>query len=174
MDTPSDAGDKNICVSCGLCCSGVLFDRARAAPNETAALAGAGLEVTVGTGEKLEFRLPCPQLHEKRCSIYERRFDICRTFVCRLLAAVQARSMPLIRAKELVEEAHKITERIAAVDPELRHARARINLLRSGPSRDRSKARLFLDVYALERLFDRHFRKRPLKAEQPPEGAPRV
>ena len=70
-----DASAPGPCSDCGLCCNGVLFDRAKAAPGEEPRIVSAGAELFDENG-KTYFRQPCPQSSGGRCMIYADRFTI--------------------------------------------------------------------------------------------------
>lgn len=87
-----DADDlATLCQSCGMCCDGSLFGRARLEADEVAGARRNRLPVIEsGTG----FDQPCPALGPapgggRACSIYDERPRTCRRFVCRLFARHQ-------------------------------------------------------------------------------------
>jgi Fe-S-cluster containining protein len=103
MPTISD----QLCTHCGLCCDGTLFaDVELVSRKEAMTLEVMGLAVEdAGEGEKTALLLqPCAALKHKRCTIYQFRPKCCRTFECRLLQEVNQGSMPLILAREKIEE----------------------------------------------------------------------
>ena len=81
---PSARGDGHIeskgselCLYCGLCCKGVIFNRAALKPNEIGLARDYGLHYfTAGKGE-YAFRLPCHLYQNNRCSIYLNRLNAC-------------------------------------------------------------------------------------------------
>jgi uncharacterized protein len=76
---------SSLCLSCGLCCDGSLFERARLQPGEESFAAELGLTVLSVSGQKPRFELPC-HLFQGCCSIYDQtRPRVCGAFKCKLL-----------------------------------------------------------------------------------------
>ena len=73
---------SQLCRSCGLCCDGSLFARAKLAPDELEPAKRNGLRVIQDKG----FEQPCSQLESNGCKIYESRPGVCRSFRCKLFA----------------------------------------------------------------------------------------
>jgi len=73
-----------LCLACGLCCHGLLHDRAQLEPGEIEPMERLGLKSFVHH-DGPAFRLPCPRHRDGRCSIYEERPAACRGFQCKLL-----------------------------------------------------------------------------------------
>jgi uncharacterized cysteine cluster protein YcgN (CxxCxxCC family) len=169
--TAIDPGSE-LCVGCGMCCSGVLYDRAKVAPGEEPSMVAAGLDL-FDEGDKRFFRLPCPQLNCTRCMIYETRFTICRTFQCALLRRVERREVSLPEAQAKVATALQLLGRVTTINTEARTAHGRIGVrarlaeeVRSGSSADRrASSRRLLDVIALDTFLERWFRLKREKSE---------
>ena len=75
---------SHLCLACGLCCHGLLHDRAQLEPGEIEPMERLGLKSFV-QHDGLAFRLPCPRHQDGRCTIYEERPAACRGFQCKLL-----------------------------------------------------------------------------------------
>jgi uncharacterized protein len=77
---------SDICVACGLCCDGQLFDHGRMHPGEQPLCASLGMGTEEPADDFPRFLLPCPR-HSKEtgCTVYDRRPITCRNFRCRLL-----------------------------------------------------------------------------------------
>ena len=106
-DSPSqESGESQICVSCGFCCDGTLFDQAVCGPGDTTdALIAIGLTpVNASPDGSTGFRLPC--LHFiGLCSIYASpRPWACGAFRCRLLRSVKRGKYTVTQALEIVRE----------------------------------------------------------------------
>src|SRR5689334_12030404 len=94
--------DTSPCVGCGLCCDGTLYNVAKVAPGEEALLQSLGLTLTA-SADRTSFTLPC-RFHESgRCTIYEDRWTVCRTFRCALLRKYQAGEVGIEEARAMVE-----------------------------------------------------------------------
>ena len=158
--TQSDDG-SSLCVSCGLCCGGLLFERAKAYPDELDALASGGMVVNAQDDGKTYFRLPCRHLRDTACSIYEDRFTTCRKFSCKLLDDVKTGLVGGHEARQRVTEAKALAARVAERAPELLLAESRYRFLRLGPGKSASDAFNFVTAIALDRFLDRYFRKNP-------------
>jgi len=116
--TNDSAGDVNagtppeesLCTACGLCCDGTLFWFARLfRKDDLEAMRALGIVVDESA---MRFGLPCPCLEDKRCSVYQTRFVVCRRFECGLLSRVSGGAMPLDEALRLVEFATKLAGQI--------------------------------------------------------------
>ena len=170
---PSDA--SALCVSCGLCCTGILFTNARAEPEEVPRLRAAGLEVEQ-VGERLQFRLPCHHNSDGCCTIYESRFTKCRTFRCALLRRLDSGEVALPEALQTVAQAKAMVSRVAAKDSDAALVATRIPRLREGTppaGGGAAAAGLWVESLALDLFLDRHFRNKPLVATTvPPSTAP--
>ena len=155
---PPDAAA--LCRSCNLCCNGVLFSRAAAAPDELGRMAAAGASLDLGR-EKPHFRQPCVHSREDGCAIYAERYRICRAFRCALLRRLEAGEVAADEAARLVAEAR----RAAARDPALAMAEARrLGRLGGAPGPEAGLAarQAWLQAAALDRFLDRHFRNKPV------------
>src|SRR5262245_46751393 len=98
------AGSANICLSCGLCCNGVIFSDVKLLAGEDAAELRA-LEIPLarcakehGEADGLavsgwRFPQPCTAFDGCRCTIYNSRPKYCREFDCLLLKKVKAGSV---------------------------------------------------------------------------------
>lgn len=163
--------DTQPCIGCGMCCDGTLYTRAKVEAGEEPRLTEHGLMVTVDH-DKGYFRLPCP--HEKcgSCTIYEKRFVICRTFRCALLKSYNAGEIGLDEAREKVTTAKgllaaAVADDLAATNTDSR-ARLRERLageIGLGERDHRPRlARQLLNVIALDTYLERWFRN-PRKAQ---------
>ncbi len=82
MDLNDDPRISDLCVSCGMCCDGTLFEKATVlnAGDKQLAL---NLDLTIIEKEdKTFFKLPCHLFH-KCCTVYDKvRPNVCGTFFC--------------------------------------------------------------------------------------------
>lgn len=160
-----EVGDTAPCVGCGMCCNGTLYWMAKVTPGEEARIVGEGLELTEDKGTTY-FKLPCHHEQCGRCTIYENRFDICRSFRCRLLRAYQAGEIDLTEARSRVETALKLVETVKAGDPGAANAfnrrtiRAGLAEAPEGESDEAktARARRLIDIVALDTCLERWFR----------------
>jgi Fe-S-cluster containining protein len=75
-----------LCLSCGLCCQGILHDLVPLEEHELERAARLRLPL-VDSPLRLAFRLPCPRLEERRCTVYDERPGTCRSYACGVLRA---------------------------------------------------------------------------------------
>ena len=111
---------QTLCTSCGLCCDGSLFGRARINKNESLIT---DYIFTLEQDDPQGFRLPCSYLREKCCTIYEERpYKICKSFKCKLLKAYQTEKITFTEAAGKINEAFalktKVELQIMSLHPE--------------------------------------------------------
>ena len=107
--------ESQLCVRCGMCCDGTLFNRAIVDEGEEARMKASGLQIFDQDGQSF-FRLGCSHLSCSRCTIYETRFNICRTFDCALLRRVKDGSVGVIEAQKKVTIAKGLLANAIAID----------------------------------------------------------
>jgi Fe-S-cluster containining protein len=78
-----------LCLGCGLCCQGVLHDLVPLGEDELERAERLRLPV-VESPHRLAFRLPCPRLEERRCTVYAERPRTCADYACETLRAYGA------------------------------------------------------------------------------------
>lgn len=80
---------QSLCLECGLCCSGVIFDDVELRDqSEALSVECLGLEVEENDGAYFLVQ-PCRALKGMKCSVYEHRPECCRSFECLLLKKYQ-------------------------------------------------------------------------------------
>jgi len=166
--------NSSICVDCGLCCDGVLYDHAKVAPGEEERMVAAGLEV-FDQGSDRVFRQPCPHSSCGGCTIYETRFQICHSFECKLLRSVKGGECSSVEAHEKIAAAKRLLDKVVTMDPQARSAGGRQKLrsclaemLRDPLAvADGTPARRLLAIVALDSFLKRWFR---LAHEKPPKS----
>ena len=106
-----------LCLSCGICCSGVLFAYAPLKQDEIGLATKAGLEkYTFSKDDEGEaFKQPCA-CWEGKCTIYPNRPDVCGSYRCQLLQRLDDGKVSLEQALEIVSRTknlvHSITLRL--------------------------------------------------------------
>ena len=105
-----DSGE-NLCLACGLCCDGSLFDNVRFGPDEAAnELKALGLPVKASRARvPVPFvSQPCAALcADRACRIYANRPGQCRTFECGVFREMQADRISFDSAMGLVQQAQR-------------------------------------------------------------------
>jgi uncharacterized protein len=125
--TRSEAELSNLCLSCGLCCQGLLHDLVPLDEDEIERAARLRLPL-YETPLLLAFRLPCPRLEDRRCTVYPERPRTCATYRCAVLSAYRRGEIDEPTALSRIE---RVREQTAAV---ARHA--------PGPSREEAQREL--------------------------------
>jgi Fe-S-cluster containining protein len=169
-------GDTAPCIGCGMCCNGTLYWLAKVTPGEEEIIQAHGLELTEAK-EITYFKLPCHHEQCGSCTIYETRFDICRSFRCRLLRGYQAGEIDLGEARSRVETALALVETVRADDPAAAMAFHRKDIranLAEAPDAETEqertvRARKLLNIVALDSCLERWFRN---PKETPAGGQP--
>lgn len=98
----------NICVGCGLCCDGHLFDHAIMQSGEEEHCTGLGMEVRFTPEGQPRFVLPCPRYGDGCCTVYDQRPRICGKFRCKLLKDHEAGRVTTQEAKAYIAQAHAL------------------------------------------------------------------
>jgi len=169
----SDPVPQSPCVGCALCCNGTLYGRAKVAPGEEGRILEHGLKLT-SFEDKPYFRLPCKYESCGQCTIYETRFEICRSFRCALLRSFDAGEITIEEARTKVAIALDLRAKIASADPEAvrfperQELRQRLKAeLAEGTAIDREKtAERLLNMAALDAFLEKWFRNKKLQ-DQP-------
>jgi hypothetical protein len=180
-DNPAiDVSDTAPCVGCGMCCNGTLYWMAKVTPGEEPRIQAHGLTLMEDKGTTY-FKLPCH--HEKcgACTIYETRYDICRSFRCQLLRQYPAGEVDLAEARSRVETALQLVEKVRADDPDAQSAFSR-RIIRArlaerdadaNPALRSNRARRLLNIIALDTFLERWFRNpKSRDGDDQPETSP--
>lgn len=81
----SPSPSETLCLSCGMCCSGSLHNWTKLQPHEKVPAQQSGLTVFTRRDGTPAFRQPCAAFEDPVCTIYTRRPEACRSYVCPLL-----------------------------------------------------------------------------------------
>jgi uncharacterized protein len=173
---------QGLCVQCGLCCDGTIFERARVFPEDDLVQLEANGFILLTITERRGFALPCHYQQGRVCTVYQQwRPTICHTFRCALLRRFDAGEISLIEARARIERAVALTERIQAQLPAQReHERKALKQrmaawqqaqTAAGVDVQRSFAPLLLDFVSLQRILDLHFRVKAENVEPQKESA---
>ncbi|MBC2604763.1 YkgJ family cysteine cluster protein [Pelagicoccus albus] len=107
---------EKLCLACGLCCDGSLFDNVRlAADEDVAKLKSEGLPVKLSRAKipVAFFTQPCRALNSDCvCQVYEARPMQCRSFECRVFKEAVAGQIDFDKAHRLVSKARKQCDRV--------------------------------------------------------------
>lgn len=97
---------STLCLHCGLCCDGTLFNHVPLRRTEVEALERLGLTVKERAEDGVPILLqPCAALKERCCTVYADRPKACRRYQCYLLTALAEGEVSLEEARAVVDEA---------------------------------------------------------------------
>lgn len=106
---------QSLCVRCGLCCDGTIFQRARLAPEDDRTLLAAIGILPVSTAQGEGFRLPCHHHRQRICTIYASwRPQVCHSFRCSVLRRLDSGELSLDEACEVVTHTVNVADRVWA------------------------------------------------------------
>jgi len=153
--TVINSATEHLCVSCGICCDGPLFDYAKLLPEEVPHARELGFEI-VQLGEHSAFALPCGNLCGTVCQIYEVRPSRCRSYKCTTVEAMENGEIDRAEADRRVE-----ATKVAVADVRKRLLPGETFLeLRARFGDDPSPAPDFrLAMVKWDMTMDRYFRK---------------
>jgi len=176
---PGDRASGNICIQCGLCCDGSMFAHAGIDKNDDMTfLKQMGVE-SFTIRDKLFFTLPCMGQEGKLCMIYNdaRRFNVCRTFKCRLLKQYISSEISYDSAVDVIRETlirkQSVKEFSEILRPDCKGSGQSIfsfirELNQSGKTEDHSFRRIYakqiLDCFIFRELLKTKFYKKNSKA----------
>ena len=109
---------SDLCVSCGLCCTGAIFSHAKLTEDDKAILADAGVSQSDGVYVDDRLPLPCHFLSGTACTIYDQgRPKICGEYLCKLVRDVDAGKTSMDEAKQVAAEARQLLAEASEVLP---------------------------------------------------------
>ena len=95
--------NQNICIHCGFCGDGTLFNHANIKENEQIAT---GFLITIIKKEKRAFKQPCPHYNNNICGIYTARpYAVFKSFQGKLLKALRAGNISFNDAMDIILDA---------------------------------------------------------------------
>jgi hypothetical protein len=104
--------EQKICISCGLCCDGTLFDKAVLQEGEKSTLPQKMKNNYFRTKNKEFFRQPCPYFSGKCMIYYQNKADICSAFRCRLLNDYYKKILNFSETDHIIRQAKILREEI--------------------------------------------------------------
>ena len=162
---------STLCLSCGMCCRGVLHPDALLDEDERPTAERYDLTVATKHDGRGTFDLPCNRHHHDTngCTIYDSRFRVCRRYTCDLLRSVHDETVHLDDALQLAATARSLESaiyaRIGGYDPTRTIWQRLTSFVASDGNPDRSvnaddHAQLLVDARMLSLLCNRHFEHR--------------
>jgi Fe-S-cluster containining protein len=140
----------SLCLSCGFCCDGTLFNRVPLAEGDDPSLR-VRLRVLEGQHHGVQ---PCPALEGVVCQVYEKRPLACRRYRCLLLEAHEANEVSLEGAVQIVNQTKALRAGLSAALG-LPDRGANVDTARARAPELPDEARQSLD--RLERALSFHF-----------------
>ncbi|MCF0073223.1 YkgJ family cysteine cluster protein [Dyadobacter sp. CY261] len=162
-DSEKDVSD--LCVSCGMCCDGTLFNTARIQDDKDRKLADSLDLITGGQEDKLYFKMPCPHF-AGCCSIYDRnRPQICSMFFCNPLKKFQRGEQGFLEATQQVRSLQEHRDKfmkVASQFPEFdglgfREIKNKLGDLSEQSDNISTYRHLFLLLFVFDDLKTRYF-----------------
>lgn len=172
MEKPGDLSlASKLCLACGMCCDGTLYDHAKVHEGEIAQTEQAGFKVRQVDRQRAIFLFPCHNLDDKSCTAYDSwRPKVCSSFFCELQKQTAAGKYTEAEAMGIIADAQSCRAQIMESLPEgspFSAARQKMNAIsNSNAVMAPEEARLVVRMFVLDRLLDKHFRK-PEKSRLP-------
>ena len=105
---------SKLCVSCGYCCDGTLFTKAKAYDEDAPHIARLGLTASENEGNK-SFGLPCHHF-EGKCTVYDQtRPRTCGKFFCEPVKKIRKQESSVEEVQALIEKVRILREQFFAV-----------------------------------------------------------
>ena len=102
----------SLCLDCGLCCDGTMFEVAEIAPEEAARLEG---KVRL-SADRTKLLQGCSALQpDCKCGVYTERPQTCRRYKCFVLASLEEGKFTRAEADEAIREVLGRREKVAAL-----------------------------------------------------------
>ncbi len=117
-----------LCLSCGICCNGVLFKDVELQPDDDPDYLRSLQIPLIKRGAKQCFKQPCSALDGFHCRIYENRPQHCRNFECALYKSVCAGRIEMEAALRLIRTTLKRAERVRRLLRQLGNAEEHLAL----------------------------------------------
>ena len=114
---------EQLCLACGLCCDGTLFDGVQLeAGDDAKKLKALGLPVTISRAKVpiARFPQPCSALcADRTCRVYADRPSQCRVFECGVFKEAKAGHITFAAALRLVKQARRKADKVRRLLHEL-------------------------------------------------------
>ncbi|MBV6396444.1 MAG: hypothetical protein HFACDABA_02042 [Anaerolineales bacterium] len=173
-DLPNTLTNANqLCVECGLCCTGHLFTHLTLKPGEEAKADFLGLEHS-DPAAKIRLVFPC-HLWNGNCSIYAHpsKPNICDAYQCGLLKKVTAQQVDLPEALKAVRQIKQVISELEPMlegKPDqafLKRLIDQVSSLESSGHGNADELNFRLKAGVVLVLFKKYFDRREFKAQRP-------
>ncbi|MCF0054620.1 YkgJ family cysteine cluster protein [Dyadobacter sp. CY356] len=157
---------SDLCVGCGMCCDGTLFNKAVVWSEDERKMADDLGLFTFEIKEKLFFKLPCSQF-SSCCNIYEQRPSTCSVFFCHPIKRYQLGEQTFMEVEQqilLLREHRDKLLKVASNFPELSHLNFRDlkNMLEESADDDEkigTYRMLFLVFFIFDDIETKYFKR---------------
>jgi uncharacterized protein len=171
--SPRANSEGDICLTCGLCCSGGLFDHLDLQPVEIDPIVALGAKLYPGEPPRIAF--PCALLCGKACTVYDNRPAKCRKYRCELLFHREDGSLSDAEALRLIAQALDLVTAVETLLPAGQTVPEARRALQTDPEfwrkelgADQAHAlKLVMAMAALNLHLDRHFRSEDQRLIRP-------
>lgn len=115
----TESPSNNLCIACGLCCTGHLFSHAKIKPTEIESTQDLGFNVFHSGSGAPAIQLPC-HLWEGQCTIYTHphKPSVCGNFECKLLQELEDEQVSLEEALSVVQQAKQFIQELEGLIPD--------------------------------------------------------
>jgi Fe-S-cluster containining protein len=112
---------SELCISCGLCCQGIMEKAAVLEPDEVKLARDLGLKLFTSSDGINKFHLPCPLIEGNVCSVYDSPHpNVCKEFQCILLDQLLSGEISLEASLKIILKIKKyinlINENVSFID----------------------------------------------------------
>ncbi len=178
----SPLNSADLCIPCGLCCDGSLFERAALRPQEETIARTLGLLVFKPEKEKMFFGQPCPAFRNHKCSVHEQKPTVCKKFRCKLLISYESSLIEKNAGLQIIERARAMQAELLGLLPRpvmtnlsLAEVQRQMRFLtQAGPQERRAHIGFLLLAGKYEIFLRKHFlpqsRKAKISQETPVMG----
>ncbi|ABD26748.1 hypothetical protein Saro_2311 [Novosphingobium aromaticivorans DSM 12444] len=155
---------SRLCLACGLCCDGTVYEQAAVRPEDIAPANACGFRLFKTEQDRQVFLFPCHYLEDSACTRYDQwRPSVCGSFFCLMQKRVAEGECSEAEGFSLIERAKSLRSAVLALLKPGQHflwARSRFDAL-AGAKADLAPAdaQLVVRMFVLERFLDQHFRK---------------
>jgi uncharacterized protein len=155
---------SRLCLACGMCCDGTVYNVARLEQAEVARAAAEGFRTCNSEFGHDAFNLPCHYLSGTACTIYQAwRPGVCSSYFCAVQDKARDGEMTEAQALEIIARTLDCRDQVlAAKRPDETLAQARVRFAAITAAKDAiapQDAKFVVQMFVLEKMLDQHFRK---------------
>jgi hypothetical protein len=149
---------SQLCLSCGLCCQGLMEKAAVLEPNEIELAKELKLEYFMTIDGIYKFHLPCPLVSENVCTVYGNRHpSVCTEFQCLLLDQLLNDEISLEASLKIIHKIKKYTNSIKEKISFIDRSKSFLDLIQDcWDSQQDLNEELFFDIAACRYLIFRY------------------